>query len=104
MKDKLYKLMNWPEIEAIIYSEDDNPHRLLGPHKAGSSVVFQTFQPGAERVELVFPDAGKELEMELADEAGYFAVLIPGRSCRKGRPPQKNSLPMNTGLPGRTGR
>ena len=55
MKDKLYKLMNWPEIEAIIYSEDDNPHRLLGPHKAGSSVVFQTFQPGAERVELVFP-------------------------------------------------
>ena len=50
MKDKLYKLMNWPEIEAIIYSEDDNPHRLLGPHKAGSSVVFQTFRPGAERV------------------------------------------------------
>ena len=79
MKDKLYKLMNWPEIEAIIYSEDDNPHRLLGPHKAGSSVVFQTFQPGAERVELVFPDAGKELEMELADEAGYFAALIPGK-------------------------
>ena len=50
MKDKLYKLMNWPEIEAIIYSEDDNPHRLLGPHKAGNSVV-----------------------------AGYFAALIPGK-------------------------
>ena len=39
MKDKLYKLMNWPEIEAIIYSEEDNPHRLLGPHAAGNAKV-----------------------------------------------------------------
>lgn len=30
MKEKLYKLMNWPEIEAVIYSEEDNPHKLLG--------------------------------------------------------------------------
>ena len=29
MKDKLYKLMDWREIEAIVYSEEDNPHRLL---------------------------------------------------------------------------
>ena len=79
MKDKLYKLMNWPEIEAIIYSEEDNPHRLLGPHAAGNATVFQTFWPGAEKVELVLSDTGKAVEMELADEAGYFAALVPGK-------------------------
>ncbi len=79
MKDKLYKLMNWPEIEAIIYSEEDNPHRLLGPHAAGNAIVFQAFWPDSQKVELVFPDTGKEVEMELADEAGYYAALIPGK-------------------------
>ena len=29
MKDKLYKLMDWREIEAIVYSEEDNPHLSL---------------------------------------------------------------------------
>ena len=79
MKDKLYKLMNWPEIEAIIYSEEDNPHRLLGPHAAGNATVFQTFWPGAEKVELVLSDTGKAVEMELADEGGCFAALVPGK-------------------------
>ena len=63
MKDKLYKLMNWPEIEAIIYSEEDNPHRLLGPLAAGNAIVFQAFWPDSQKVELVFPDTGKEVEM-----------------------------------------
>ncbi len=79
MKDKLYKLMDWREIEAIVYSEEDNPHRLLGPHTAGSSTLLQTFQPGAEQVTVVIPETGKEVAMELADEAGYFAALIPGK-------------------------
>ena len=30
MNNKLYKLMNWPEMEEIIYSESDNPHRAMG--------------------------------------------------------------------------
>ena len=77
MKEKLYKLMNWPEIEAVIYSEEDNPHRLLGPHTAGNSTLFQVFMPGAEKVDLLLKETGKTVEMELADEAGYFAALIP---------------------------
>lgn len=79
MKDKLYKLMNWPEIEAIIYSEEDNPHKLLGPHTVGSSTLLQTFLPGACQVTVVIGETGKEVKMELADEAGYFAALIPGK-------------------------
>ena len=79
MKEKLYKLMNWPEIEAVIYSEEDNPHKLLGPHTVGSSTLLATFQPGASQVTAVIGETGKEVKMEIADEAGYFAALIPGK-------------------------
>ena len=47
MKEKLYKLMNWPEIEAVIYSEEDNPHKLLGPHTVGSSCLLYTSKQAA---------------------------------------------------------
>ena len=33
MEDKLFGYMQWPEIEAIIYSEHDRPKQILGPHK-----------------------------------------------------------------------
>lgn len=52
MNEKLYRLMNWPEIEAIIYSEEDDPHRLLGPHREGNATVVQAFYPGAVSMEL----------------------------------------------------
>ncbi len=78
MTKKLYKLMNWPEIEEIIYSECDNPHALLGPHKAGSQTVIQAFFPGAEAVSIRWASGEEpDVEMELADEEGYFAALIP---------------------------
>ncbi|MGN0377502.1 MAG: 1,4-alpha-glucan branching protein GlgB [Suilimivivens sp.] len=78
MENKLYKLMNWPRIEGIIYSEDDNPHEILGPHTAGKSTLFQTFQPDAEEVYLVL-SADKKKKMEKVDEAGFFACLLPGK-------------------------
>ena len=43
MTNKLYKLMNWAKIEEITYSECDNPHELLGPHKQGSKMLVQAF-------------------------------------------------------------
>ena len=96
MTNKLYKLMNWPKIEEIIYSECDNPHELLGPHKAGNQVLIQAYFPGAEEVSIVFdgkaedgadkPDQTGEtvsvqsaVQMELADEDGFFAALVPGK-------------------------
>ena len=45
MNNKLYKMMNWPEIEEIIYSDGDNPHRILGAHKVGSNYLIQAFIP-----------------------------------------------------------
>lgn len=79
MNKKLYKLMNWPEIEEIVYSESDNPHEILGAHIAGSSVLVQTFQPGAKSVRLQLTEGDKSYKMEMADEEGYFAAMIPGK-------------------------
>ncbi len=78
MDNKLYKLMNWPRIEAIIYSEEDNPHEILGPHIVGKSVLFQAFCPDAEEVYLKIAD-DKKKKMEMVDEAGFFACLVSGK-------------------------
>ncbi|NLL79050.1 MAG: 1,4-alpha-glucan branching protein GlgB [Clostridiales bacterium] len=78
MNDRLYKLMDWPEIEAIVYSEEDDPHHILGPHIVGNGVLVQTYIPGADSVRLQVKN-GKTYRMELADESGYFACLLPGK-------------------------
>ena len=31
MSEKLYEMMDWPEIEAVVYSEESEPKKLLGP-------------------------------------------------------------------------
>ena len=77
MTNKLYQLMNWPKIEEIIYSECDNPHELLGPHKAGKQTLVQAYFPGAEQAQIVFEGTGQRVELELADEDGFFAALLP---------------------------
>lgn len=77
MDNKLYRLMNWPRIEGIIYSEESNPHEILGPHIVGKSVLFQTFFPGAEKVNILADN--KKKKMEPVDEAGFFACLLGGK-------------------------
>lgn len=77
MNNKLYKMMNWPEIEEIIYSDGDNPHRILGAHKVGNSYLIQAFYPDALKVSVYIENQKKTFEMELADEAGFFATIVP---------------------------
>ena len=77
MNNRLYKLMNWPKIEEIIYSECDAPHELLGPHRAGSQTLVQAFFPGAKEAAIVVEGTEEPVRMERADEDGYFAVLLP---------------------------
>lgn len=77
MNNRLYKLMNWPKIEEIIYSECDNPHALLGPHKAGNQTLVQAYFPEAQKAAIVFNETGETFQMERADDDGYFAVLLP---------------------------
>ena len=80
MNDKLYKLMNWPDIEEIVYSECDDPHRLLGAHKAGSKLLIQAFFPNARAVSVRSIDGKTVYPMECADEAGFYAVLVPEKT------------------------
>ena len=68
MTKKLYRLMNWPAIEEIIYSEASDPHALLGPHAEGNGTLIQMFAPGAKRAQVQFLKDMSETEMELVDE------------------------------------
>ncbi len=77
MTKKLYKMMNWPVIEEIIYSESQDPHATLGPHVQGNGTLIQAFFPGAQKATLQLTKDMTEKEMELADDDGFFAVWLP---------------------------
>ncbi|MDO5344941.1 MAG: 1,4-alpha-glucan branching protein GlgB [Lachnospiraceae bacterium] len=77
MNEKLYDMMDWAEIEAVVYSEKDNPHDILGPHVTDEGVLIQTFIPTAKEVTVEIEGMKKSYPMELEDETGFFAVLIP---------------------------
>ncbi|MDE6616734.1 MAG: hypothetical protein K2K35_09210, partial [Lachnospiraceae bacterium] len=77
MNKKLYDLMDWEAIESIVYSEEDHPDRILGAHKVKNGILVHTFLPDAVSVQLKVKSTGKCYDMEEADEAGLFAVLLP---------------------------
>ena len=79
MDKKLYDLMDWPEIEAVVYSECRHPLDILGQHITSDGLLFQTFKPGACGVKVLLTGKNKTYDMEMVDEAGYFALLIPGK-------------------------
>ncbi len=79
MNNKLYKLMDWPKIEEVIYSECANPHDVLGPHTVGNNTLVQAYFPEAVSVIIQKTADMSEYEMEQADQDGFFAVLIPGK-------------------------
>lgn len=83
MDKKLYSLMNWPEIESIVYSECDNPHDLLGGHVCNTGFLIQAFKPRAVCVWVKIEENNKLFEMEKVDEAGYFALLLTGKKVQK---------------------
>ena len=77
MDEKLYDLMDWAGVEAIVYSEEDRPHDILGPHLSKDGITIQAFFPDAKEAEIITADG--RYPMDLEDEAGYFAVLIKGK-------------------------
>ncbi|MCC8102374.1 MAG: 1,4-alpha-glucan branching enzyme [Clostridiales bacterium] len=80
MNEKLYDLMDWAGIEALVYSEEDNPHQNLGPHLTEKGVVFLAFFPGATKAFVQIDRQTELLPMEMEDEAGYFAAMAEGES------------------------
>lgn len=74
MEKILYDQMDWAGIEEIVYSESSDPGRLLGAHVVKEGLLIQAFLPGARTAAVKL---GKEkFPMEMADEAGWFAVLL----------------------------
>lgn len=78
MNKKLYDLMNWPEIEGIVYSESDSPKSLLGGHVCSEGYLVQVYRPDAVEVTLNI-EGRKSCNMEKVDEGGFFAALISGK-------------------------
>ena len=78
MDKKLYDLMDWAGIEELVYSEAVNPHGILGPHVTEDGVLIQMMMPTAREAAVVA--GSKEYPMELADEAGFFAALLPRKT------------------------
>lgn len=83
MKDKLYKMMNWPEIEAIVYGDEGAPQTILGRHIVSNYTLYQTFLPDAKEVTLIIEGDKKKYPMEMVDEEGFFAVAILGKDISK---------------------
>lgn len=78
MEKRVYDMMQWGRIEAVVYAEEDKPYDFLGAKEAGDDTLIQAFFPDARAVSVLCKD--KEYPMELVDEAGFFAVLA---DCKK---------------------
>ncbi len=80
MEKMLYDLMDWAGIEELVYSESASPHDMLGAHVTEQGLLIQALIPTAVEVVVKIASTGKKYPMELADEAGFFAALIPRKS------------------------
>ena len=47
MDKKLYDLMDWPDIEGIVYSDLSHPKELLGQRITKHGLLIQAFYPFA---------------------------------------------------------
>ena len=79
MGNRLYDLMDWQSIEGVVYSECDEPMELLGGRICKDGFLIQTFAPDAVEMNVRVDGRKKLYPMEKMDEAGFFAVLLPGR-------------------------
>ena len=79
MGNRLYDLMDWPSIEGVVYSDCDEPMELLGGRICKDGFLIQTFAPDAVEMNVRVDGRKKLYPMEKMDEAGFFAVLLPGR-------------------------
>ena len=47
MDERLYSKMQWPEIEALVYSEHDRPRQVLGDKVTDDGILIAAFNPDA---------------------------------------------------------
>ena len=80
MTKKLYNMMDWAEIEAVTYAEEDHPKAVLGAHPVrGGQTLVTAYRPDAAEVAVKVKGTKSAVNMELADEDGYFAALVKNK-------------------------
>ncbi len=89
MNEQLEEIINWAEVEDITYAETADPKKILGAHIIPEGLLIQTYLPTAKQVELHLA-FGETHPMELVDESGFFALLLPLQEA------WKESLPSYT--------
>ena len=47
MDKELYDLMNWPDIEGILYLDSVHPKASLGAHEVEGGILIQAYYPTA---------------------------------------------------------
>lgn len=83
MSDKLYKLMNWRDIEGVVYADLDNPFDVMGEQLLKEGRLISAFVPDAIQAYAAVEGTEQEYAMEQVDEAGFFSVLLPKKCTGK---------------------
>lgn len=81
MEAALNDLMDWNDIETIVYSEHDDPHRLLGAHITDKGILVNAFIPTAINIAVKITGTGMKYPMVCMNQEGYYSVLIPGNKA-----------------------
>ncbi len=79
MNDTLYSLINWSDVEALVYSEHDNPHSWLGAHTTEFGILYNAYLPTAVKVSLRLEGSEEDIPMEPVDEDGNYSVLVQAK-------------------------
>ncbi len=77
MNKSIHDIVNWSDVESVIYSECSNPKEILGARVTDSGILVQAFFPNAQSVKVRNLRSNKLYEMELVNDDGFYAVLIP---------------------------
>ncbi|MBV9221313.1 MAG: 1,4-alpha-glucan branching protein GlgB [Methylobacteriaceae bacterium] len=70
------------DVAAILAARQGDPFGVLGPQETGAGLAVRAFVPGAERLIVLDPEAGKTIALERRHPAGFFEGLIPHRTAR----------------------
>ena len=76
MRDKLYKFMDWRNIEGVLYADIDNPKIVLGPKEVKGGYIIQAFVPDATEAFVQYDGETTKYKMEEVEDGGYFAVML----------------------------
>ena len=76
MRDKLYKMMDWRNIEGVLYADIDNPSIVLGPRETKEGYLIQALVPDAAEAYVKYDDSETLYQMEEVEEGGYYAVIL----------------------------